>query len=61
MNKEQITQLKIAARASVLKKLGLSLISPTEAKHQLMGLGVEERKAVEKVAKVVNDSIVDEV
>jgi hypothetical protein len=58
-NKAVTEQQKLAARTSVLDKLRLSLISPTEAKHRLIGLGVSEKLAVTQVARVVNDTVID--
>lgn len=53
-------QQKLAARTNVLKQLRLALISPTEAKYRLMGLGVNEKDAIRKVAHEVNKSIIPE-
>lgn len=44
----------VAARANVLKQLKENLLTPTEAKYRLMGLGMEETVAIEKVAGVLN-------
>lgn len=55
-----IEQQRQAARKSVLKKLELSLISPTEAKHKLMGLGIEEKAATQRVANIMRTVIIPE-
>ena len=59
-DRDMIEQQKLAARRSVLHRLKLSLISATEAKHRLMGLGVEEKTATQRVAKVMHSVIIPE-